>query len=176
MPDLPPAPIIDPDAITPEDDEIGFSQVMANLIVVEVACLSVRSDTHRNPLSPGYDLAVPPATYDEAMRRPDHDHWLAAMHKEMNLMLEMQVYELVPLPAGRRAIGCRWVLEFKEDLKGGPVFKARLVAQGFSQIPGVDFGRTFAPVAKSTSIRVLAAHAASHDWELDCFDAKRAFL
>lgn len=61
-------------------------------------------------------------------------------------------------------------------LKGGAVFKARLVAQGFSQIPGVDFGKTFAPVAKSASIRVLAAYCAMHDWELDCFDAKRAFL
>ncbi|KAG1786070.1 uncharacterized protein HD556DRAFT_1187772, partial [Suillus plorans] len=68
-----------------------------------------------------------PATYDEAMRRPDADNWLAAMHKEINLMSEMNVYELVLLPDDRRAIGCRWVLEFKEDLKGGPVFKARLV-------------------------------------------------
>lgn len=176
MPDLPPPDIPDPDAITAEDDEIGFSQALANLIVVEVACLSVRSDSRRNPLAPGYDLRIPPATHDEAMRRPDCDHWRAAMHKEMNLMSEMNVYELMSLPAGRRAIGCRWVLEFKEDLKGGPVFKARLVAQGFSQIPGVDFGRTFAPVAKSTSIRVLSAHAAAHDWELDCFDARRAFL
>lgn len=91
-------------------------------------------------------------------------------------MSEMNVYELIPLPADRRAIGCHWVLEFKEDLKGGPVFKARLVAQGFSQIPSVDFGRTFAPVVKSASIRVLSVYAAAHNWELDCFDAKRAFL
>ncbi|KAG1804747.1 uncharacterized protein HD556DRAFT_1222084, partial [Suillus plorans] len=68
-----------------------------------------------------------PATFDEAMRRPDCDHWMAAMRKEINLMSEMSVYELMPLPVERRAIGCRWVLEFKEDLKGGPVFKARLV-------------------------------------------------
>jgi hypothetical protein len=171
---MPPPPPLEP--IDPDDDEIGFPQVIANLIIVEVAALSVRSDTRRNPLAAGYDLRIPPATYDEAIRRPDSDHWMAAMRKEMNLMSEMSVYELVPLPEGRRAIGCRWVLEFKEDLKGGPVFKARLVAQGFSQIPGVDFGRTFAPVAKSASIRVLAAYAAAHDWELDCFDAKRAFL
>lgn len=98
------------------------------------------------------------------------------MRKEINLMSEMNVYELMPLPADRRAIGCRWVLEFKEDLKGGPVFKARLVVQGFSQIPGIDFRCTFAPVTKSASICVLAAHAAAHDWELDCFDTRCAFL
>jgi len=91
-------------------------------------------------------------------------------------MSEMNVYELTMLPTDRRAIGCQWVLEFKEDLKGGPTFKARLVAQGFSQIAGVDFGKMFAPVAKSTSIRILSAFAAANDWELDCFDAKRAFL
>lgn len=91
-------------------------------------------------------------------------------------MSEMNVYELVTLPASRKAIGCRWVLEIKEDLKGGPAFKARLVAQGFSQIPGVDFGKTFAPVAKPASIRIISALAAQLDWEVDSFDAKRAFL
>jgi hypothetical protein len=44
------------------------------------------------------------------------------------------------------------------------------------QVPGVDFGKTFAPVAKSASIRVLAAHATVNDWELDCFNAHCAFL
>lgn len=176
MPTAPPPAAVDPEAIPVEDDEAGFPQVLANLIAVEVACLSIRSDTRRNPLSAGYDLKIPPATFDEAMRRPDSDHWMAAMRKEMNLMSEMNVYELVALPPDRRAIGCRWVLEFKQDLKGGPVFKARLVAQGFSQIAGVDFGRTFAPVARSSSIRIISAYAAKHDWELDVFDAKRAFL
>lgn len=164
------------DAILPDDEEVGFPQVLANLIITELACISIRSDSRRNPSAPGYDLKIPPATYDEALRRPDRDLWLAAMRKEINLMSEMTVYELVPLPADRKAIGCRWVLEFKEDQKGGSVNKARLVAQGFSQIPGVDFGKTFAPVAKSASIRVLSAHAALHNWELDAFDAKRAFL
>lgn len=46
-------------------------------------------------------------------------------------MSGMGVYELVPLPENRQAIGCRWVLEFREDEKGGSVFKACLVAQGF---------------------------------------------
>jgi hypothetical protein len=101
---------------------------------------------------------------------------MAAMGKEINLMSKMNVYELVPLPENCRAIGCCWVVEIKEDLKGGPMFKAHLVAQGFSQVPGVDFGKNFAPVTKSVSIHVLAAYCAMHNWELDCFDAKRAFL
>jgi hypothetical protein len=140
MPDPPSLPPADPDVILPEDEEVGFSQVIASLITAEVMCLSVQNDICQNPHAPGYDLKVPPATYDEAMCHPNCDHWLVAMHKEMNLMSEMQVYELVPLPNDHHVISCHWVIEFKDDLKGGPMFKARLVAQGFSQIAGVDFG------------------------------------
>jgi hypothetical protein len=91
-------------------------------------------------------------------------------------MSEMNVYELVPLLENRKAISCRWVLEFREDQKGGSVYKARLVAQGFSQVPGIDFSKMFAPVAKAASIRIISALAACNNWELDAFDAKHAFL
>lgn len=63
------------------------------------------------------------------------------MRKELHIMDDMHVYQLAPLPDECKAIGNRWVLEFKEDNKGGSVYKARLVAQGFSQIPGVDYGQ-----------------------------------
>lgn len=81
------------------------------------------------------------------------------MKTELETMKEMGVYKVTKLPPGRKAIGCRWVLEFKEDNKGGPVHKARLVAQGFSQVPGVDYGATFAPVVKTASVRFIAALA-----------------
>jgi hypothetical protein len=162
--------------IIPDAEEVGFPRAIADLIATESACVTIRSDSRRSPNSSGYDMKVPPATYDEAMQCSDRDLWLSAMQKEINLMSEMGVYELVALPNDRKAIGCRWVLEFKEDQKGGSVYKARLVAQGFSQVPGVDFGKTFAPVARPSSIRILSVYAAAKDWELDSFDAKRAFL
>jgi hypothetical protein len=92
-------------------------------------------------------MKIPPSTFDEAMQWSDTNEWLKAMRKEINLMSEMNVYQLVKLPEGCRVIGCRWVLKFKEDVKGGPVHKACLVAQGFSQVPGINFGKTFTPVA-----------------------------
>jgi hypothetical protein len=122
----PPSPPVDDvdseDALCLDTVTVGFPTVQASLIVTEMAGVALRSDAHRNPLTPGYDMKVPPKTHDEAMRQSDQDLWLAAMRKEMNLMSEMSVYELVCLPAGRKAIGCRWVLEYKTDLKGGSVY------------------------------------------------------
>jgi len=67
MPESAAPPSIDPDAIVPDDTRVGFSQIIANLIVVEVAGLSIQSDTHRNPLAPGYNLKLLPVMYDKAM-------------------------------------------------------------------------------------------------------------
>ena len=54
--------------------------------------------------------------------------------------------------------------------------KARLVAQGFTQVEGLDFGETFAPVARLEAIRILLAYAAHHNIMLYQMDVKSAFL
>ena len=54
--------------------------------------------------------------------------------------------------------------------------KARLVAQGFTQIEGLDFGETYAPVARLESICILLAYAAHHHFKLYQIDVKSAFL
>lgn len=146
-------------------------------ITCEAALLSVRSDARRNPRSPGYDLAIPPATYEEAMLRSDAHEWQKVVDAELAMLKSMGVYVDEELPAGRKAIGNRWVFEFKIPEDGSPpIYKGRLVAHGFSQIPFVDYGPTFAPVAKSVSVRVIAVYSAAQGWHLDCFDATRAFL
>jgi hypothetical protein len=165
-----------PEDLTVVEANADVPEVMTNVVIEEQANVAIRSNRKRNPSTPDYDMAIPPATYDEAMKRSDREHWLTAMKAELSIMTEMHVYRLTKLPEVRKAIGNRWVLEFKEDNKGGPVYKARLVAQGFSQIPGVDYGATFAPVIKTASIRFIAALACRNNWELDTFDAKRAFL
>src|SRR6202008_3315543 len=79
------------------------------------------------------------------------------------------------LPPGRKAVGNRWVFEYKLD-REERIPKGRLVAKGFSQIPNIDYGKTFAPVAKAASICLVAAMACQHGWTLQCFDVTRAFL
>jgi hypothetical protein len=54
--------------------------------------------------------------------------------------------------------------------------KACLVAQGFSQVEGLDFGETFAPITRLEAIRTLLAFAASKGFKLYQMDIKSAFL
>ena len=74
-------------------------------------------------------------------------------------------------------IGTKWVFRNKQDEHGVVTRnKARLVAQGFTQIEGLDFGETYAPVARLESIRILFAYAAHHDFKLYQMDVKSVFL
>ena len=58
--------------------------------------------------------------------------------------------------------GTKWICKNKQDENGVIICnKARLVAQGYSQVEGLDFGETFAPVVHLESIRVLLAYVVS---------------
>ena len=72
-------------------------------------------------------------------------------------------------------VGSKWVFRAKKDAMGKIIcYKARLVAQGFSQVPGVDYFDTFAPVARLASIRAVLAFAASEDLATRQIDIKGA--
>ena len=145
--------------------------------ILESALLSLRSDVNRNPSVPGYDMSIPPANHREAMLRSDAEEWKRVEEKELGMLKSMGVYVEEVIPEGRKAIGNGWVFEFKLNPDGGPVIpKARLVAQGFSQVPFVDYDATFAPVAKCVSVRFIAVYSSLNGWHLECFDATRAFL
>ena len=73
-------------------------------------------------------------------------------------------------------IGYRWVYTIKVDADGGTRYKARLVGKGFQQIEGEDYDRTFAPVARLDTFRLLIALAAKFDWDIDQLDVVTAFL
>ncbi|KAK1627194.1 hypothetical protein QYE76_001509 [Lolium multiflorum] len=111
----------------------------------------------------------------DALEDPD---WVMAMHEELNNFKRNDVWTLVERPDHcRNVIGTKWVFKNKQDEHGIVVRnKARLVAQGYSQVEGVDYGETFAPVARLESIRILLAYAAHHGFKLQQMDVKSAFL
>ena len=67
-------------------------------------------------------------------------------------------WELTPIPKNRQSVGCKWVFRTKRDASGNVVkYKARLVAKGYSQVASVDLNKTFALVAKFSTIRCILA-------------------
>ena len=83
---------------------------------------------------------------------------------ELDRLALLDVYDLTLLPPSHLCTGCRWVYKIKCDTEGNIIlYRACIVAQGFTQRPGEDFFETFAPVAKIELIRLLLAIAAILD-------------
>ena len=99
------------------------------------------------------------------------------MDEEYRSLMADDTWDLVPLPKGRKHVRCKWVYITKYASDGSiERLKARLVAKGFSQVEGIDYNETFAPVAKMNSIRLVLSLAALHDWEVHQMDVKSTFL
>ena len=87
-----------------------------------------------------------PKKVDEALQDAD---WINSMHEELHQFVQNDVWELVPRPEGVNVIGTKWIFKNKSDKHGTIVRnKSRLVAQGYTQVEGVNFDETFAPIAR----------------------------
>lgn len=118
-----------------------------------------------------------PNTVEEALGREDGKLWQAACEDELAAMRNMGIWEMTPLPAGRKAIGSRWVFKVKHNPDVSVErYRARVVAQGYSQKPEVDYKETFAPVARNDSLRTTLALSAALGYHVDCLDISTAFL
>lgn len=114
-----------------------------------------------------------PKTVREAL---SHQGWRSAMIEEMDALDKNGTWDLVDLPTGKKAIGCKWVFNVKVNPDGSiDRLKARLVAKGYAQTYGIDYSDTFSPAAKLTSIRLFISMAAVHHWPLHQLDIKNAF-
>jgi len=113
-----------------------------------------------------------PVSYTEAMGSTNADSWEEACKYEIAALDKNKTWELVDLPAGRKAVKLKWV--FKHKANGH--YHAHLVAKGFTQIPGLDYNETFLPIAHFESLRLLLVLAVLEDWEVHQLDVKLAFL
>ena len=107
---------------------------------------------------------VEPTTFTQAQKSL---HWHTTMCEEYNALLHNLTWDLVPIHHTQNIIGCKWVFRVKRNPDGSIArYKAHLVAKGFHQRPGVDFTKTFSPVVKPTTIRLILSLATTKDWQL----------
>ena len=91
----------------------------------------------------------------------------------MDALDKNEAWDLVQLPGGRKSIGRKCLFKKKLNAEGKvDKYKACLVAKGYSQVEGIDFGEIFSPDTKLTSIRFLLSIAAAFDLEVEKMDVK----
>ncbi|GKD41059.1 retrotransposon protein, putative, ty1-copia subclass [Tanacetum coccineum] len=116
-----------------------------------------------------------PLTYQEAVACEDSSKWKAAMKEEMDSLRKNKTWELVDHPARQKLVSCKWLFKIKEGIEGVQkhMYKARLVARGFTQRAGIDYNEVFSLVVRHTSILALTTYK---DYELEQLDVKTEFL
>jgi hypothetical protein len=128
------------------------------------------------PYSPASALLLEPyipISFNDAMSCPESDLWKEYIQDEHKSLMENKTWDIVPLPQGRKAIKCKWILDFKPGHKGvNARYKVRLVACGYDQLYGVDYLVTYSPVVKHYSIRLVLAIIAVFDLEMLQLDIK----
>ena len=118
-----------------------------------------------------------PSTAAEALSGPNRHEWKQSIEREIASLRKHNVFEFAPLPHGRKPIKMKWIFRVKQDENGNVLkLKSRLTACGYAQRWNIDYLKVFAPVASYTTIRMVIAHAAMHDWELEQMDVDTAFL
>jgi len=117
---------------------------------------------------------IEPKSIEEHLK---DDKWVAAMHEDLHQFTRNDVWFLVPRSDQMNIIGCKWVFRNKLDESGVITRnKARLVAKCYNQEEGIDYGETFAPVARLEAVRLLLAYACMRRFKLFQMDFKNAFL
>ena len=187
-PSIPDDPVVPPSEVrdaglhgTPEPDnqEISINHVMSgkqwnrkdinvdDLFAYKVALEIMDKDEDLEPTS-----------IQECMLRSDWIKWKQAINVELESLRKRGVFgPIILTPRDVKPVGYKWVFVRKRNEKGEVVrYKARLVAQGFSQRPGIDFEETYSPVVDATTLRYLISLAVRENIDLRLMDVVTAYL
>ena len=128
-----------------------------------------------NYVSYSYYLSqVEPSKIEDALQ---DESWVEAMHDELHQFQRNDVWTLALRLERVNIIGTKWIFHNKTNEEGNVIWnKARLVAQGYTQVEGVDFDEIFSPITCIESVRVLLALACHLKLKLYQMDVKSAFL
>lgn len=122
------------------------------------------------------DSKTDPLDVEDMMSRPDRDMWISAMEEELKSFKENKAWEIVEIPESGTIVKSKWVFRRKSDSEGKIKYRARLVAKGFMQKAGIDYGEIFSPVVRFSTIRLLFALAAKYNLDIYHLDVTTAFL
>lgn len=115
-------------------------------------------------------------TYTDAINCDNAHEWQEVINSEMLSLLENNTWTLVEKEDSMHVVDNKWVYKLKSDANGNVKFKARLVANGFSQTTGIDYNEIFSPVTRYHTFRTVLSVAASEQMSLINFYIKTAFL
>ena len=149
--------------ITWNQNEIDVNDVFAYNVALDV--MNAREDQE-------------PKSIEECRQRDDWPKWKEAIEAELKSLTKREVFgPVVRTPEGVKPVGFKWVFVRKRNEKGEIVrYKARLVAQGFSQRPGIDYEETYSPVVDATTFRFLISLAVKEGLDLRLMDVVTAYL
>ncbi|XP_045447465.1 uncharacterized protein LOC123655756 [Melitaea cinxia] len=118
-----------------------------------------------------------PTSVQEAMQSQDRDKWVEAMKDELQAFEENDAWSRVSeVPSDKTIVQCKWVYKKKVNSDNSVRYRARLVAKGFSQRPGIDYEETFSPVVGYSTLRLLFALSVQLNLDIIHLDVKTAFL
>ena len=163
----------------PENNEISISYVHRgekwdrnNFDVNNIFAFQVALDIIQNDDDPE------PQNTNECRQRNDWPKWREAMQAELHSLIKRDVFgPVVQTPASIKPVGDKWVFVRKRNENNDIIrYKARLVAQGFSQRPGIDYEETYSPVMDAITFRFLISLAVSEELDMRLMDVITAYL
>lgn len=118
-----------------------------------------------------------PKNVREAQESNNSEDWRQAINEELASMKKYDVWDIVPRPKDKKVIKNKWIFNIKENPNCEQRrYKARLVALGCGQRPGLDYEETFAPIVRIETIRLLFSISAQIRRKIKIYDVETAFL
>jgi hypothetical protein len=151
-----------------------YNQNKSNDVMLEMAHVVIDIGMYNALVSDPKEPETFQAAWDH-QDKGERDNWRESIKKELNSMIDKKVWEFKKkheIPSDRRLIGSKWV--FKRKKNG--VYRSRLCALGYSQIPGLDFTDNFAPVINEITFRILIGASLIEGWNAEVIDVETAFL
>ncbi|BBH05089.1 Disease resistance protein CC-NBS-LRR class family [Prunus dulcis] len=165
-------------ATVPESQEISINYTSTDelwsrneMIIDDIFAFSVAAEIIK-------DDDIEPCSINECTQRQDWPKWKDAIQAELNSLEKRSVFgHIIPTPPNVNPVGYKWVFTRKRNEKNEiSRYKARLVAQGFSQRPGIDYMETYSPVMDTITFRYLISLAVSEKLEMRLMDVITAYL